>query len=298
MTDAAPAEHPDRTTSAASRGVAALTVATLIWGSTFIVIHQLEVRGPTVISPGLQIFARFAVAALVFAPALRRGTKLWLNGLELGFWLWCGYGTQAIGLRYTGPSRSAFITALYVVFTPALAVLAGQRLRAVVIIAAAMALAGTALLSYDGSPPNRGDAWTLLAALTWAVYIFRLERAAKAFPARSLTAVQMVVVAAISIVWVGAERAGPITLTWRAGAMLVYLGLAATALTTWLQTIGQRTVPAAQAALLYAMEPVWAALFAWLVFGHRFGPKGWIGAAAILVAVVVSQWPAKPGAVT
>src|SRR4051812_24764348 len=104
---AAPSHAPAHETSR-PRGIAALTVATVIWGSTFVVIHEVEVRGANTISPGMLVLARFLIAALVFLPALSRDRRLWVAGIELGFWLWCGYGTQAIGLKYTNPARSAF----------------------------------------------------------------------------------------------------------------------------------------------------------------------------------------------
>ena len=67
--------------------------------------------------------------------------------------------------------------------------------------------------------------------------------------------------------------------------------MAATALTTWLQLIGQKIVPGPSAAVLYTVEPVWASAFAWVYFGERFGPRGWAGAALLLAAALLSQWP-------
>lgn len=72
---------------------------------------------------------------------------------------------------------------------------------------------------------------------------------------------------------------------------VAYLGIAATALTTLLQAVGQKSVPGPQASLLYTLEPVWASLFAWIGTGEGFGRAGWTGAALILAAAVGSQWP-------
>jgi drug/metabolite transporter (DMT)-like permease len=162
----------------------------------------------------------------------------------------------------------------------------------VVWVAAALALAGTAVLSYDRAPPNLGDLWTLVTAVTYAVYILRLEPLANRFGALPLTAVQLWVVAALSAGWVAAEGHAIAVMDWKPVAAVLYLALVTTALTTWLQAIGQRTVPAAQAALLYTLEPVWAVAFAWLVVREGLGVRGWAGAAAILGGAVVSQWPA------
>lgn len=279
-------------------GVVILLVVTLIWGTTFVVTRSL-VAGAAPLPPSMVTAMRFGIATMLFLPFLRLDRRLWLAGLELGFWLWCGYASQAVGLLYTTPGRSAFITALNVVFVPALAALFGRRIGIKVWLAAAVALGGTALLSYDQGSPNAGDAWTLVCAITYAVYILRLEAWTSQFRAMPLTAVQLAVVALMSVAWIGTERlvAGDFTLpalpTWKQTLAVVYLALVATAVTTWLQTIGQRTVPGPQAALLYTTEPVFAFIFTWMMIGEMFALQGAIGAAAILVAAIWSQWPAR-----
>ena len=81
---------------------------------------------------------------------------------------------------------------------------------------------------------------------------------------------------------------------WTPGiaASVLYLGLIATLLTTWLQTIGQQSVPGTHASLLYTTEPVFASLFAFLLFGETLGAAGAAGAGLILLAAIYSQaWP-------
>jgi drug/metabolite transporter (DMT)-like permease len=299
------------------RGVVLLSIVTLLWGTTFLTTRLLVAGESASLPPSLLILYRFLVAALVFSPFLLRdkqprspriagplagraatrgipihSKRLWLAGLELGFWLWCGFASQTLGLAYTTVGRSAFITSLHVVLVPALVAMTGKRVAGEIWVAAALALSGTAVLSYDRAPPNLGDLWTLVTAITYAVYILRLEPLAHRFPALPLTAVQLWVVAALSAGWVAAEGRRVAVMDWKPVAAVLYLALATTALTTWLQAIGQRTVPAAQAALLYTLEPVWAVAFAWLVVREGLGVQGWIGAAAILAGAVVSQWPA------
>ncbi|MBL2516298.1 EamA/RhaT family transporter, partial [Klebsiella pneumoniae] len=80
---------------------------------------------------------------LCFVPfVLRLERKVWLAGLELGFYLWLGYATQAVGLEHTTASRSAFITTLYVVLLPVFLGLIGHKLRLPVWAAALMAIVG------------------------------------------------------------------------------------------------------------------------------------------------------------
>ncbi|RIH87173.1 DMT family transporter [Calidithermus roseus] len=270
-------------------GLLYLNVATLLWGTTFVVIKQsLESLSASQIT-----LARFAVAALCFVPfLLRLERRVWRAGLELGFYLWLGYATQAIGLEYTTASRSAFITTLYVVILPMFLGLIGHKLRLPVWAAAMMAIAGVGLLSYDGSPPNLGDVWTLGTALAYTFYIWRLEHfvAVRSYPTLPITGVQMLGVALLSGLWVAWEGPG-----WSASgfpyAQMLYLGLVATALCIWLQALGQRTVPAPEAAIAFTLEPVYAAIFAYFLLGERLGVQGLVGGFLILGATLVSQLP-------
>jgi drug/metabolite transporter (DMT)-like permease len=58
----------------------------------------------------------------------------------------------------------------------------------------------------------------------------------------------------------------------------------------FLQAIGQRRVSADKAALIYAMEPVFAALFGWLWLGELLGWRGFAGGAVVIAALVLGEW--------
>jgi drug/metabolite transporter (DMT)-like permease len=273
-----------------SRGIALLTFTTFLWGTTFIVTKHTLDHFPA----SELILGRFLVAGIIFLPFLRLGKKLWLAAFELGFLLWVGFATQTIGLRYTTVDRSAFITAMHVIFVPVFAGMMGRSTRLLVWLAALVSLAGVGLLSHDGSPPNRGDLWTLACAITWAIYIARLENFTAVLPSKSLTAAHLWVVILFSVGWAASTGISRDPIPWKA---IIYLGLFATAATTWFQTIGQKWVSAPQAAVLYTLEPVWAALFSWIFGFGLLGLPGQIGGAMILAAALLTQWPIKRQAI-
>ena len=272
-------------------GATLIVFTTMLWGSTFVVVQRAELSMP---ASGL-VLGRFAVAAAVLLPFVRGGRRLWAASVELGLLLWAGYATQTIGLRYTTVGRSAFVTGCCVVGVPVWTRLAGGRVGRMVWPAAAVAVAGITLLSHDvvGQSFNRGDAWTLGCTVVWSLYIYRLERFARALPTAALTATHLLVVAALAAAWAAFDG----TLVPRRPypwAVVLYLGLATTAATTWLQTLGQRWLPAAQAAVLYTLEPVWASVFGFVLIGDRLGPRGLGGAALILAAAALSQLGPRP----
>ena len=146
------------------------------------------------------------------------------------------------------------------------------------------------LVPIPGLPPRTGPRTSLREE---ALYGFRfiLERPLLLglqlmfFGINPLTAVQVLGTALFALPWVLAEGEAWGPVAW--GAVL-YLGVVATALTTWLQTWGQRHVPAPQAAILYTLEPVWAAFFAYLALGERLSPSGLLGALLVLLATLLA----------
>jgi drug/metabolite transporter (DMT)-like permease len=260
-------------------GSTLLIFITMLWGSTFVIIK--------VILPDLPAsaitFIRFAIAAAAFAVFIPRSGRIWRVGFELGGWLFAGYGSQAIGLRYTTANRSAFITCLNVIFVPILAAFFGRGVRPIIWAAAFTAVVGCALLCNDGSGWNIGDLWTLITAVTYAAYILRIERFAGDFPSLSLTVVQFVPVAIFSGIWTAADPRPIVHIPWPA---LIYLGLGATVITTWLQTVAQQVVPAPQAAVIFTLEPVFASLFSYVALQERLSPRAAAGAALILLAAL------------
>ena len=274
------------------RGILILTLVTLIWGSTFVVVKGALEN----FSPSLLMLLRFALGALIFLPLWPRSRGSWLVGLELGALSFIGYATQTIGLLYTTAGRSAFITALSVVLVPLIAGLLGRKVRPLVWLGALASFVGVGLLAYDGSPPNVGDFWTLATAVTYAFYILALERHVRDHNPLALTFTQLVwltvFVAAWSLLSGDLAQLAATPIPW---AAILYLTIAATALTTWLMAVGQRDVSAPEAAIVYSMEPVWAAIFAYVVLGEQLGLQGWLGGLLVVLAVIAAQLGGEDG---
>jgi drug/metabolite transporter (DMT)-like permease len=265
-------------------GVAALLFCTLLWGTTFIVVQRSQESA----SPEVLMLGRFFVAAMLFLPIMRTAWIHWRPGLELGGFLWAGYFTQAIGLQYTSVPRVAFINATFVVLVPMLAIVAGKKVRGLVWIAAFIALAGTLMLSHDGAAPNRGDLWSVVTAFLWALYIHRLGVWAEKVPSFALAAVHLWGVVLFSGAFLAIHHPHIEKIPW---AGILYLGVAGTAMTVYLQSYGQKTVSAPQAAVLFMLEPVFASLIAVEFQGTRLSVAGWTGAALILAGALLSQLP-------
>ncbi|WP_216328144.1 DMT family transporter [Deinococcus aestuarii] len=281
-----------------TRGILLLVLVTALWGSTFAVVKELGELLP----PSVLIAWRFLIASVALLPALGLARRvaspapapsarpLWRDGLMLGAWLIAGYGTQTIALQTTGANRAAFFTALSVVLVPVWLTFAQRRpLPLALWLALPLAVAGLALLSWEGGALVVGDAWALACAVTYAGFIIALERTAARHEALRFTLAQLLAVTALAWGWALLADPGRLWPPAAAWLPLLYLGVAATALTTLLQTVGQRRVSAAEASLIYALEPVTAALFSFLLIGERIGVRGALGGLLVVGATVLSQ---------
>ncbi len=278
--------------------VLSLLLVTLVWGATFPVLKIATAQ-----LSGVEVSAlRFLLAALCMLPwALRAQRRAWRDGAMLGALVLFSYVAQAYGLQFISSNRSAFLTSLNVLMVPLLGVVFGNRLSLRVVLAALLACAGIGLMSWDGGANLAADAATVAGALGYALYVILLSARAARHDARSLAATQIVWMAALGGLWMLGDALGTDrlqTLGSRLNAEilwgLAYLGVVATAAMLFLQARAQAHVSADKAALIYAMEPVFAALFAWAWLSEGLSLRAAIGAGVVVFAVVFSEW--KPAA--
>ncbi|GMI13167.1 hypothetical protein TrVE_jg125 [Triparma verrucosa] len=221
-------------------------------------------------------------------------------GLDLGLWMLLGYAFQAVALETTTASRSAFLLYLNVKFVPFFQYFLERKSVSLSTWAgAAVALFGTGLLCLDQDGGmggwNAGDTWSVAAAAASAMFILRLEKASSSLNDSNtplFNAISIWFVAIGALLWSFAGHSGSLSstisdFTTTASENLLplfYLGGVTTALANFLQTIGQREVSAEKASLIYALDPVWGAVFANLLLGEQLGRYGILGAGLITVA--------------
>ncbi|MFL6011085.1 MAG: DMT family transporter [Gaiellaceae bacterium] len=277
--------------------VVALIAVTAVWGVTFV-----QVKDAVALYPLFAFLAvRFAIATLTLAvPGTRRVRSLGRNGIAagalLGLLLAAGYVLQTAGLQRTTVSSTGFITGMYVVLTPLIALaLLRVRIAAAAWAGVVVSTLGLALLSgIDAGSPG-GDLLVLAGAAVYSLQIVLMERFAPRFDAVAFTLVEMAAAFAglLVVALVRAELSVPHG--WTVWGALLVTGIFASALAFLVQTWAQRRTSATRTALVFAMEPVFAALFGITLASDRLGAVGWIGCAAIMVGIVLAE-PAAAGA--
>jgi drug/metabolite transporter (DMT)-like permease len=274
----------------------ALVGVAAIWGATYVVVRDAI----TEIEPSTFLAYRFTAAAVMLAPVCmtsgrQRSLPTVGTGAILGTVLFVAYGLQTVGLQHTGASQAAFITGLMVVLTPLLStVLLGEPLRSVPTLAAVLAVPGLGLLSLNRMQLHSGDLLVLGCAVALAVHLLLLGHHAPRHDPYLLAVAQLATVGLLSLAWAGAASDLAMPRTADLWIALIITATLASAAAFAVQTIAQRVVPPTRAALILALEPVFAAITGHLT-GEHLQSHRWGGAALILVStLVISGAPSHP----
>jgi len=278
------------------RGICALVIVVLVWGTTFPAMKDLTAT----FSPVWIILVRFALATLILSPFLWRARRAdLLSGMLLGLVLFFCYLFQVEGLALTSSNRNAFITGLNVLVVPLLGVLGGRLPERRIVAALLLALAGLAALCWDGGAWGSGDTLALMGALCFGVYVKIMEiRTRRAVRLLSVTAAQIGTVAVCATAWLLVREVPPCAAYWtdigghlaRYWPNFAYLGVVCTAAIISMQAWGQSRTSANEAAVIYAFEPGAAAFFGFFWLGEAMSGRGWLGAALLISGMIVSQW--------
>ncbi len=280
-----------------------LLATAAIWGGAF-VPQQTAMR---VLSPMWFLFARFAVTLIVLAPfafvEARRAIRPvpargWRGmGLVAAAFL-AGNVLQQTSLLSTSVTNAGFLTSLYILFTPFVALaLTNERPGTAVWPAAALGLVGAWLMSGGiGGSASFGDLLVTCGAIAWALQIVLIGETMRLVPRPLL----LVMVQASTIVVASGGWAivhDPISLDalLTAAPEVAYAGLLSGGVAYSIQAIAQRHTTASDAAIVFATEAPFAAAFGVILLGDRLSAGQWAGMLAIFAAVIVVQlWPSRP----
>jgi drug/metabolite transporter (DMT)-like permease len=285
------------------------SVAT-VWGFGFPMTRIVLDGG---LSVGALMSIRFPLAGLLmFAiirtkkiPITRRGL---LDGVWLGLVLVVIFWLQSDGMRFTTTAKSGFITGLYVLFTPLVAVVIGQRVKLASALGALIAAYGMYLLVHPpggetGHAPlavfqemNRGDVEILLCAILCAVHIVMMGAFARRSEAWVLAGSQVVICGVISVIVTaflpspyGFQTALTALSHWPVAGATLYLALFSTVFAFWGQATAQTRLGPTESAVLFSLEPVLAAFLSVFWLKERMTPQQVFGGALIVVAMIVSE---------
>ncbi len=275
-----------------------LLFVAFIWGATFVIVQNAIQFLPPHLFNGI----RFLLASLILSLFVLRSKRKYISkelikaGVFLGFFLFIGYAFQTVGLMYTTSSKAGFITGLSVMIVPFLAVyFLKEQPKLIVFIGASIGTVGLYFLTLAGiSKINFGDLLVFICAFGFAFHIVLTGKLTSRHQAIPLTIIQLFTVSFLSFLcsFLFEETITTEKLFNKEVVIaLITTSVFATALAFYIQTKFQQFTTAARVALIFAMEPVFAALTAFWVIDERMTGNGLIGCCLILIAMIVTELP-------
>jgi drug/metabolite transporter (DMT)-like permease len=271
---------------------AALLSVAVLWGLNFVVIKDaIADTGPMTYLLWRHVLAAIMLAAVMPRTTLQTRRRDWLYGGVLGVFLFIAFATQTIGLQWTTPGKSGFITSLYIVMVPFLYWIVARRSPGWAQIGGAvLATIGLGLLSFQGGiGMSKGDLLTLVGALGFAAQIAATGFFAPKTKPAVLALTQIVAAAALFVVITPFVE----HVTWdfgmQAWAAIVWTALSGTVFGFLVQAWAQKATTSTRAAVILGLEGLFAAVFG-LLFG--LDVLSWrfvVGAALILAGVIVIE---------
>jgi drug/metabolite transporter (DMT)-like permease len=288
-------------------GEIALFSITIFWGVTFAII-KLALND---ISPMFFIAVRFSFAAILllpflFKPLIQASYSLIKAGLFLGLLYFIGFATQTVGLQYTTATKSGFITGTFVIFIPILQLILERRAPSRGnIIGISLVVIGLVLLSSKGetvidiltelgSNFNVGDFLTLICAIFYALYVVYIDIITKKYDYKALIILQVMFTGIAGFISAFLfDIAGIETLRYDFNQtvilVILYTAIFSSVLATVIQTKYQKTVTPTKAGIIFSLEPIFAAFFAYLIINEGISIFGFIGCIFIFTGVLVSE---------
>ncbi|SMP61287.1 DMT family transporter [Anoxynatronum buryatiense] len=270
----------------------ALLGVSMLWGSSFVISKNTLDHLQTFNFLAIRFILSGMICSIIFyKKMLTLNRRTMLHGTIIGTVLFFAYGLWAYGLNFTTASKSGFIIGFSVVIVPLLSALILKKIPPRASIAGALvALIGLALLSLDGSAPlQKGDLFTLAAAFLFALHIITIGKFTLTADSFALAIVQISVVGLLSL---------PVTLIWETPVIptagTVWLNLAllivlSTAVAYIVMNHMQKYTTPTQTALIFTTEPVFAAVFAFMLLGETLKPQGVVGSILILCGMIIAE---------
>jgi drug/metabolite transporter (DMT)-like permease len=287
-----------------------------VWGATFVVVKDALADA----SPAAFNLARMTLASAILAVGYHRslrGLRWWHvgAGAVVGFCLAMGYQFQTLGLVWTTPSKSAFITGMVVVLVPLLSIVPGLRPpgarlpRWNAFLGAALAFGGIALLTAPGiasatglaavvpdfSQINKGDVISFGCAVGFALHCLALGHFSPKIDFKPLATLQVGWCAVFMVITLPVMGQPHLRWSPRLGVALLITAVLATAAALSIQSWAQSILPSTHTALMLTLEPVFAWITSYMVLGERLGLRPATGAGLILCGIALTELVPQPG---
>jgi len=273
-----------------------LILVTMVWGTTFIIVKNAIQTLPVYNFLFIRFLLAFLLLTIIFHKKLKTIDKKTLAVASvIGAMLFLGYAFQTMGLKYTTASKSGFISGFSVVLVPILeAVFLKRKPTKPAIVGIVLAFMGLILLTTNiDFTVNIGDFLTLLCAFSFGMQIVLIAKYASTLDTYLLATIQIGIVALLSGIITLLLEKPFVPTSFNVWAAIVITGVFATAFAIVAQNTMQAYTTATHAALIFALEPVFAAIAAFLIGGEVMSFRAILGGIFMFTGIVLSELPEK-----
>ncbi|MGM0445830.1 MAG: DMT family transporter [Bacillota bacterium] len=264
----------------------------MIWGTTFPLMKIALGNVKPFYFISLRFITAFIVLTLILNKRLKKiNLKTFKIGIFLGLWLFLGYAFQIYGLQFTTASRSGFITGLSVIVVPFLSIFILKEMPSLSSwIGVFLALVGMYFLTgFTEAGFNYGDLLTFFCAVSIALQIVFLSKYIKNEDPLVITWLQITTVMVLGTAISFFESSASVPINSNSIAVIIYTGIFATALAIFVQSRAQQFTTSTHTGLIFSLEPVFGALFSFMILNERMQAMGIIGAGLIFLGIVLSE---------
>lgn len=288
-------------------GEIVLLFNTLIWGGTFALIKNAF----TDVSPLLFLGLRFGLATLIFLPFVysqlrTTNKKTLIAGAILGIFYFSGFAMQTLGLNLTSATKSGFITGTFVIFIPILQLIIERRKpKWFNLLSVILVLFGLIMLSSKGdnaldfikqlgSDFNLGDLLTLICALLFAFQVVYVDVFTKKYDYLPMVFVQLLITGLGGFMFsyifsITSLEEVRFTFNTNVVSAILYTSIFASIIATIIQLKYQKTVSPTKAGIIFSIEPIFAAVFAYFLLSEKISNFGLVGCVLIFIGLIVSE---------
>lgn len=276
-----------------------LILTTVSWGSTFIITRTVIEEVPVF----FYLTIRYTVALMGFIPYIfyikeKINKKVILVGLISGLIYFISITAQTLGLKTTSAGKAGFITGLSTIIAPFLGwIIYKESFRKRVWLAAFISVIGMGFLFLEGEGGiSIGDGLVLICAFSFGLFIIYNDKSVKQVNVYFYSIIQLgtIIICCLSFSIILNEPLDQIPFTsggfW---VIILYMGIIATTITFFFQNWSQQYVNPATTAIIFALEPVFAALFGFIFGNEILSPYGIFGSILILIAIFITIFKKK-----
>ena len=289
-------------------GEGALLFNTLIWGGTFALIKNAF----TDVSPLLFLGLRFGLATLIFLPFVytqlrTTNKKTLIAGAILGVFYFSGFATQSVGLNLTTATKSGFITGTFVIFIPILQLIIEKRKpKWFNLVSVFLVLIGLVMLSSKGdnaidffkqlgSDFNFGDILTLICAILFAFQVVYVDVFTKKYDFLPMVFVQLLITGLGGFIFsfifsISELEEVRFNINMNVVSAILYTSIFASIIATVIQLKYQKIVSPTKAGIIFSIEPIFAAVFAYFLLSEKISNFGFVGCVVIFIGLIVSEF--------